>query len=105
MRPVQTITPEQATQALAAGGHDIQSIRRIEEGSNHFVFDVRLGDGRPAICKFAKVRETEVGLGGAQRDTLFGGPLSLAREEAIFTAVRTQGGLPAPEVYATGDSP
>lgn len=90
---------------LREAGYPVASLSAIAEGSNHDVFDVVLENGAPAICKFAKVRETERGLTAENRDTLFGGRLSLDRESYLLSLAREQGGLPVPEVYGTHDSP
>ena len=99
------VTLEDARSALTGCGYEIQSIDIINEGSNHFVFDVVLSGNRPAICKFAKVRETEEGLSEANKDTLFGGTLSLGREAYLFRMIRKEAGVPTPEVYGVHDSP
>lgn len=100
----QTIHTEVAKAALLACGYQIRSLRPINEGSNHFVFDITLGDGRPAICKFAKIRETEQDRGPAHKDTLFGGTLSLEREAYLFRMIREKAAVPTPEVYGVHDS-
>lgn len=100
----QTIHAEAAQAALLQCGYQIRSICPINEGSNHFVFDVTLCDGRPAICKFAKVRKTEQDCGPAHKDTLFGGTLSLEREAYLFGMIREKAAVPTPEVYGVHDS-
>ena len=65
-------TAGQARTALLESGYKPVKIRPVNEGSNHFVFDVILEGNRPAILKFAKIRETEAGLSHASRDTLCG---------------------------------
>ncbi len=90
---------------LRGAGYPAASLTAIQEGSNHDVFDVVLEDGSPAICKFAKVRETEIGVTAENRDTLFGGRLSLDRESYLLSLARKEGGLPAPEIYGAHDSP
>ena len=82
----------------------MSQITRIPEGSNHYVFDVVLGGGGKAICKFPKVRYTERELVKDSIDTLFGGKLSLKREAFLYSLVRDCG-LPAPEVYGRHCSP
>ncbi len=91
--------------ALMAAGYEIASLTAIAEGSNHDVFDVLLRDGTAAICKFAKVRATEIGITAANTDTLFGGRLSLDRESYLLSLAREEGGLPVPRVYGVHDSP
>lgn len=98
------ITAEHARQALLNQGYDVSQITRIPEGSNHYVFDVVLGGGGKAICKFPKVRYTERELVKDSIDTLFGGKLSLKREAFLYSLVRDCG-LPAPEVYGRHCSP
>ena len=90
---------------LRDAGYSAVSLSAIQEGSNHHVFDVTLEDGTHAICKFAKVRKTELGLTAPNLDTLFGGRLSLDRESYLLSLAREQGGLPAPKIYGTHDSP
>jgi hypothetical protein len=102
---IDEIDEKQAIAALAYNGHRLKKIRRIQEGANHCVFDLLLEDGRPAICKFPKVRITESGITEKNIDTLFGGPLSLEREQAIFNTVRNKAGLPVPKVYSMEDAP
>ena len=80
----QSIDVEKARKALAECGYTVDAISQINEGSNHYVFDVTLAGGKPAICKFARVRETEEGLSQENKDTLFGGTLSLGREAYLF---------------------
>ena len=70
---------EQLHSILRDAGYNAASITAIQEGSNHDVFDVTLAGRKHAICKFAKLRETERAHGEAGRDTLFGGRLSLER--------------------------
>ena len=41
---------------LRDAGYPAVSLSAIQEGSNHYVFDVTLENGKHAICKFAKVR-------------------------------------------------
>lgn len=91
--------------ALRNAGYAARSLTAIQEGSNHDVFDVVMEDGSSAICKFAKVRETERGITAENRDTLFGGRLSLKRESYLLSLARNAGGLPAPEIYGAYDSP
>ncbi len=98
------ITTESAGDALRECGYRIKHIRPISEGSNHYVFDVILEGDRPAICKFAKTRETEEGLSEGSKDTLFGGTLSLEREAYLFRMIKAQAKVPTPEVYGIHDS-
>ncbi len=91
--------------ALREAGYAADSLTAIQEGSNHEVFDVTMEDGSSAICKFAKVRETEKGVTAENRDTLFGGRLSLERESYLLGLARNEGGLPAPEIYGAHQSP
>ena len=101
----QIVDVEKAKAALEGCGYKIEAIRQINEGSNHFVFDVMLSGNRPAICKFAKIRETEEGLYEGNKDTLFGGELSLGREAYLFRMIRKEAGVPTPEVYGVHESP
>ena len=100
----QIIDAEKARTALTQCGYNVTDIHQINEGSNHFVFDVTLADGKPAICKFAKIRETEEGLSQENKDTLFGGTLSLEREAYLFRMIRQKAEVPTPEVYGVHDS-
>ena len=100
----QIVTVDNAKTALESCGYGIGAIHQINEGSNHFVFMVTLSDGRPAICKFAKIRETEEGLSEGHKDTLFGGELSLGREAYLFQMIRKQTGVATPEVYGVHES-
>ncbi len=90
-----------AAEALEKKGHKVDSIARIPEGANHYVFDVTLQNGTNAIAKFAATRYTEEGLVASGTDTLFGGRLTLDREAAIFDMTRNEAKLPAPMVYAS----
>ena len=90
--------------ALRAAGYKAKSLTAIQEGSNHDVYDVVMEDGSNDICKFAKVRETERNITAENRDTLFGGRLSLDRESYLLSLARNKGGLPAPEIYGAHDS-
>lgn len=101
----QIIDTEKARAALEGCGYKLETIHQIQEGSNHFVFDVVLSGNRPAICKFAKTRETESGLSEENRDTLFNGILSLGREAYLFRMIRQEAGVPTPEVYGIHKSP
>lgn len=100
----QIVTVDNAKAALESCGYGIEAIHQINEGSNHFVFMVTLSDGRPAICKFARVRETEQGLSEGNKDTLFGGTLSLGREAYLFRMIRSETGVATPEVYGVHNS-
>ncbi len=64
----QSIDVEKARKALTECGYTVDAISQINEGSNHYVFDVTLAGGKPAICKFARVRETEEGLSQENKD-------------------------------------
>lgn len=108
-----------AQKALSAQGYEVSSILAITEGSNHYIFDVQLSDGREAICKFTKIRDTEIKLcklsKGAKnnsvengspihKDTLFGGTLSLEREAYLFDMIRQKASVPTPRVYGIHQS-
>lgn len=90
---------------LRKAGYPVCILTAIQEGSNHNVFDATLENGSSLICKFAKIRKTEQGIADANRDTLFGGRLSLDREAYLLSLARQTGKLPVPEVYGTHDSP
>ena len=95
----------QVFKTLQDAGYAVKSLTAIQEGSNHDVFNVIMEDGSSAICKFAKTRETERNITAQNRDTLFGGKLSLDRESYLLSLARIQGDLPAPEIYGIHDSP
>lgn len=97
------ITCHMAAQALTENGYSVSAIQPINEGSNHFVFDVTLTPNQSAICKFIKIRDTEKGLGTAHQDTLFGGSLSLKRESYLLQ-MAALADVPVPQVYGTHDS-
>jgi tRNA A-37 threonylcarbamoyl transferase component Bud32 len=88
------ITCELARNLLEKSGVVVTDIELIPEGSNHKVFIVTTEQSK-MICKFPIKRETEV---DHNMDTLFGGELSLAREESIYNITRALD-VPAPEVY------
>lgn len=98
------ITEKMALETLEKAGYNIKNIHYIDEGSNHYVFDILLDNDKELICKFTKIRETEKDLDD-NIDTLFGGKLSLKRQGNIFNIVRNTAKLPAPEVYKILDSP
>lgn len=107
----EVIDCQKAEKALSAHKYEISSIQAIAEGSNHYVFDIKLSDSRDAICKFTKIRDTESNLDTAHRDctvhkdTLFGGALSLEREAYLFGMIRQQANVPTPRVYGIHQSP
>lgn len=94
-----SITISTAKEALLSAGYSIADISQINEGSNHYVFLVTLSNNEQCICKFAKVRNTEENIGAANRDTLFGGLLSLEREAYLFSMIRKEADVPTPKVY------
>lgn len=96
---MKTITVQDAKEALLSAGYVVNDIKQINEGSNHYVFIVTVEDGKKVICKFAKVRETEIGIGKAGYDTLFGGKLSLEREAYLFSMIKEKANVPTPIVY------
>lgn len=106
----EVIDCQKAQRALASHGYEISSIEAILEGSNHYVFDIILSDGRQAICKFTKTRDTEINFENGQKDnsvhkdTLFGGTLSLAREVYLFNMIRQRAAVPTPRVYGIHQS-
>ena len=95
---------EQLYSVLRDAGYNAALITAIQEGSNHDVFDVTLAGGKHAICKFAKLRETERAHGEAGSDTLFGGRLSLEREAYLLALARREGCLPVPVLYGLHNS-
>lgn len=90
---------EQAKYYLNKAHYHVVDIEWIPEGSNHKVFIVTLEDKGRVICKFPVQRHTEKDHQGEHRDTLFGGLLSLDREEYIYDLARLKGHVPAPKVY------
>lgn len=99
------INPSVAESALKHCGYEPTSVRQINEGSNHYVFDVVLSDKKRAICKFSKTRITEEDLYEENKDTLFGGQLSLKREAYLFQMIREKAKVPTPKVYGIHNSP
>ena len=83
---------------LTHNGFLIQHLKELSGGSNHYVFEAKTTDGTELIIKFPRVRETELAFLEANKDTLFGGILSLEREAYLFKLVR-DAGLPAPKVF------
>lgn len=101
---IQNIDVKKAKYSLEECGYIVEEIHAINEGSNHYVFDVVLEGNKPAICKFAKIRDTEVGISEDNKDTLFGGTLSLNREAYLFRMILEETGVATPEVYGFHDS-
>lgn len=99
------ITADQALEALTSAGYLVKAITKINEGSNHYIFQVLLSNGKLAICKFARTRATEAGIVPPHTDTLFGGRLSLAREASLFSMIREKSGVPTPRVFGMHTSP
>lgn len=95
---------DMAKQALVENGYSVIEISSVNEGSNHFVFDVILTTNLRAICKFSKIRATEKEYMVINRDTLFGGELSLERESSIFELVQKKTKVPVPIVYGIHNS-
>lgn len=73
-------------------------------GSNHIVFSVRTNDDQSFIVKFSHQRDTERKYQEGNRDTLFGGLLSIEREVFLLERIR-RAGLPTPEVHGIYPSP
>lgn len=86
---------------LGKHGYTVLRLRLIPEGSNHYIYSLLIDDGngnqQPAVVKFRKVRIE----GTENRDTLFGGPLSMKREADLYRLVRDIADLPAPKIYAS----
>lgn len=85
--------------------YNCKDVLLLPEGSNHYVFDIVLADGRDLICKFAKTRVTEKNLVEHNTDTLYGGKLSLEREAYLYSLVKESIQLPAPKVFGIHQSP
>lgn len=84
------MTDKEASEYLSSKKIRHCTIKRIPEGANHFVFDVKLDNGEQAIARFGSGRQHK-------RDSLFGGLLCRHREESNIILIR-QIGLPAPAV-------
>ena len=95
---MKTISENTVLKALKENKFNIESIKTLTGGSNHYVFAAKTIEGKDIIIKFPKIRETELAFTDGHKDTLFGGQLSLERESYLFDLVRNAG-LPAPEVY------
>lgn len=90
------MTEKEASQFLRSLGIFHSSAKLIPEGANHFIFDVTLSDGDQGIARFTSGRQSKI-------DNLFGGLLSVKREEANMLAV-CRAGLPAPAViHSSGE--
>lgn len=95
---MQPISEETVRNALTKNGFSIRYLKRLSGGSNHFVFAAGLLDDTELIIKFPRIRETELAFSEDNKDTLFGGQLSLEREAYLFDFVRNAG-LPSPKVF------
>lgn len=95
---MQTISEKTVIKALTENNYCIKSIETLQGGSNHFVFSAKTIDSKDIIIKFPRIRETELAFLDGNKDTLFGGQLSLEREAYLFDLIRNAG-LPTPEVY------
>ena|GEM_PF-6864544 len=92
------IKEETVLAALIENGFNILKVKTLSGGANHFVFAAETYDNTQLIIKFPRIRETELAFGEGNKDTLFGGELSLEREAYLFGLVR-DAGLPSPKVY------
>jgi hypothetical protein len=101
---VHNISEETVKTVLVENGFSIQYIKTLSGGSNHFVFEASTIEGTELIIKFPRIRETELAFGEKNKDTLFGGQLSLAREAYLFNLVRNAG-LPSPKVFGIYHTP
>ena len=90
------MTEKEASRFLSSLGFPHSKVNLIPEGANHFIFDVTLSGGNHAIARFASGRQSRT-------DSLFGGALSVKREEANMLAL-CNAGLPAPAViHSSGE--
>ncbi|MCK5128676.1 MAG: hypothetical protein KAQ68_02400 [Clostridiales bacterium] len=92
------ISKDTVRTVLTVNGFPIQHLKELSGGSNHFVFEATTTEGIELIIKFPRIRETELTFGEENKDTLFGGKLSLEREAYLFDLVQGAG-LPAPRVF------
>ena len=95
---MQTISENTVIKALNQNNYSIAEIETLQGGSNHYVFSAKTITNEDLIIKFPRIRETELEFLDGNRDTLFGGQLSLEREAYLFDLIR-DAGLPAPEVF------
>lgn len=96
--------PKHAVQnALEQNNIYTTSIKELTGGSNHYVFSIQTERTGDLIVKFPKIRETEKSYGNANKDTLFGGRLSLQREIYLLDKVR-KAGLPSPKALLLMDT-
>lgn len=93
-----TISEKTVREVLNINGFTIKSLITLTGGSNHYVFACETLEGNELIIKFPRIRETELAFSDGNKDTLFGGKLSLEREAYLFDLIRTAG-LPSPKVY------
>lgn len=93
-----SISEQTVRNVLTENGFSIGYLKTLSGGSNHFVFAAGTSDGTELIIKFPRIRETELAFGDGNKDTLFGGRLSLEREAYLFDLVRSAG-LPSPKVF------
>ncbi|GKX28340.1 hypothetical protein SH1V18_08200 [Vallitalea longa] len=95
---MQSISEETIRNALTANGFLIRHLKKLSGGSNHFVFAAKMLDDSELIIKFPRIRETELTFSEGNKDTLFGGKLSLEREAYLFDLIRNAS-LPSPKVF------
>lgn len=92
------IKEETVSAVLKENGFNILYIKELSGGANHFVFAAETVNNTKLIIKFPRIRETELNFGEGNKDTLFGGQLSLEREAYLFDLVRNAG-LPSPKAF------
>ncbi len=92
------ISEKTVREVLHNNSFTIKSLKTLTGGSNHFVFACETLEGNELIIKFPRIRETELAFSDGNKDTLFGGELSLKREAYLFDLIR-DAGLPTPGVY------
>jgi len=95
---VHIITEETVYAALIESGFNIIDVKSLSGGANHFVFAAETKENAQLIIKFPRVRETELAFGDGNKDTLFGGDLSLERESYLFDLIRNAG-LPSLKTF------
>lgn len=98
------ISDETVRDVLKMNGFTIKSLITLTGGSNHFVFACETLEGKELIIKFPRIRETELAFSAGNKDTLFGGELSLEREAYLFDLIRNSG-LPTPKVFGVYPTP
>ena len=82
-----------AKNLIESQGYEVEDIKFIPEGRNHFCFDVLLKDGSSTIARFERDN-----IDGKKRDFHYNGFLSLERERNLCNILREEAKLPAPKI-------